>query len=46
MVIGLVIFFALSLLGTLVVFSALILGSRADRLIDAAVFERSERRAA
>jgi hypothetical protein len=43
MVIGLTAYFALSLLAALIVFTALILGSRADRLDDAAVQQLFER---
>ncbi len=43
MVIGLTIYIALSLLATIVGFSASILGSRADRWTDAAVQQMFER---
>jgi hypothetical protein len=43
MVIGLTVYFALSLLATIVGFSASILGSRADRWTEAAVQQMSER---
>ena len=43
MVIGLTVYFVLSLLATIVGFSALILGSRADRWMDATVQQMSER---
>ena len=43
MVIGLTVYLALSLLAALIVFTALILGSRADRWIDIAVHQLSER---
>jgi hypothetical protein len=43
MVIGLTVYLALSLLAALVIFPALILGSRADRWIDIAVDQLSER---
>jgi hypothetical protein len=42
MVIGVTVYVALSLLAALVIFSALILGSRADRWIDIAVHQLSE----
>jgi hypothetical protein len=42
-VIGLTVYFALSLLAAIVGFSASILGSRADRWTDAAVQQMSER---
>ena len=43
MVIALIVYLALSLLAALVIFPALILGSRADRWIDIAVHQLSER---
>lgn len=43
MVIGLTVYFALSLLATIVCFSALILGSRADRWTETAVQQMFER---
>lgn len=43
MVIGLTVYFALSLLATIVCFSALILGARADRWTDTAVQQMFER---
>ena len=43
MVIGLTVYFALSLLATIVGFSALVLGSRADRWTDTAVQQMIER---
>jgi sensor domain CHASE-containing protein len=43
MVLVLTVYFALSLLAALVVFAALILGSRTDRLDDAAVRQLFER---
>lgn len=43
MVIGLTVYLALSLLAALVIFPALILGSRADHWIDIAVHQLSER---
>jgi len=43
MVIGLTAYLALSLLAALVIFPALVLGSRADRLTDPAVQQLSER---
>jgi hypothetical protein len=43
MVIGLAVYFALSLLATIVGFSASILGSRADRWMETAVHQMSER---
>jgi hypothetical protein len=42
-VIGLTVYFALSLLAAIVGFSASVLGSRADRWTDAAVQQMSER---
>jgi len=43
MAIGLTVYFGLSLLATIVGFSASILGSRADRWVDASVHHMSER---
>jgi len=43
MTIGLTVYLALSLLAALVIFSALVLASRADRWIDIAVHQSSER---
>jgi hypothetical protein len=43
MVVALTVYFALSLLVALVIFPALILGSRADRWMDLAVQQLSER---
>ncbi|HXL44258.1 MAG TPA: hypothetical protein VN960_09390 [Gaiellaceae bacterium] len=43
MVIGLIVYLALSLLAALVIFPALTVGSRADRWIDITVHQLSER---
>jgi hypothetical protein len=43
MVIALTVYFALSLLAALVIFPALILGSRADNWMDIAIQQLSER---